>query len=661
MGEPSEQRLVGGRYLLSDELGRGGMGAVWRAHDQVLDRPVALKQVLVPGWMGEKDRERAFERVLREARAAARLRHPYVITIHDVVMDKGHPWIVMELLPASSLAQVLERTGPLSEQVAADIGLKVLEALRTAHAAGIMHRDVKPANVLLLDDGGVVLTDFGIAHVADSPTLTATGMLMGSPAYMAPERLEGAPAGEASDLWALGATLYTAVEGVPPYPMESPVAILAAILMREPRPMRLAERLEGVVQGLLRKDPEERLSHESVAAALGRVAGRPQEETRRRAGSRALAALVRDHRADASSGPDPDAPTDPGPVRPAAPPEPGAFAGSAPAASPTDPSASVSPVGRSSDAPASASPIDPSSVDPSSVAPLSGAPVGSSSTTPVSASPAAGSPPAGSPASASSGAAEGRSSGAPAKAPDSPGDVPPPPPQPGAGESRGPGGYAGGGPLVESRGPRGGGFRGTGGSEGSGLAERQVVPGGRRVARVLRGAAVFAAVAGVVAYAVPGAARWVGVEVPTVGAGTALLILFAAFALLAAVLPRPLLPEGGTAATVTRALPFVAFAGYLGGYQTGAGSHVTMAMAYGLLCAWTAVTAVRTWQRSRTAAAVAAAAVTGFAALAVMHLWIDLAGPSGLTTVILAVLNEASAAVWALATVWGWWAAGRTG
>ncbi|MGV9306865.1 serine/threonine-protein kinase, partial [Nonomuraea sp. NPDC003727] len=319
MGEPSGIRLVGGRYLLSDELGRGGMGVVWRAHDQVLDRPVALKQVLVPGWMADKDRERAFARVLREARAAARLRNPYVITIHDVVMDEGHPWIVMELLAASSLAQAVARTGPLPEPVAADIGVKVLDALRTAHTAGITHRDVKPANVLLLDDGGVVLTDFGIAHVADSPTLTATGMLMGSPAYMAPERLEGAPATEASDLWALGATLYTAVEGVPPYPMDSPVAIMAAILMREPRPMRRADRLEGVVLGLMRKDPAERLSHEPAAAALRRVAARPPgEEGRRRRGSRALAALVRDPDA---AGPHPDAPTTPGPTapRPAAP------------------------------------------------------------------------------------------------------------------------------------------------------------------------------------------------------------------------------------------------------------------------------------------------------------------------------------------------------
>ncbi|WP_431896342.1 protein kinase domain-containing protein [Nonomuraea sp. bgisy101] len=680
MGEPSEQRLVGGRYLLSDELGRGGMGAVWRAHDQVLDRPVALKQVLVPGWMGEKDRERAFERVLREARAAARLRNPYVITIHDVVMDEGHPWIVMELLPASSLAQVLERTGPLPEQVAADIGVKVLEALRTAHAAGITHRDVKPANVLLLDDGGVVLTDFGIAHVADSPTLTATGMLMGSPAYMAPERLEGAPASEASDLWALGATLYTAVEGVPPYPMDSPVAVLAAILMREPRPMRLAVRLEGVVQGLLRKDPQERLSHESAAAVLSRVATRSQEETRRRAGSRALAALVRDHRADASSGPDPDAPTAPAPA--AAPGEP---------ATPGEPDAPAGPaVPAGSDRSAwPAAPPDPG------LSAASGQDVGTPEGPGAFRGPGLGvGTPEGPGASrgpgqgvgTSEGAGASRGSGQGVGTPEGPGASRGP--GQGVGTPEGPGASAGSGrgvgPAVpvgsssgllasappgafETRSSGGAGEAagapaepGPRGAVGSGPPDRPV-PAGGRVARLLRLLAVAAAGAGVVAYVLPRAATRVGVALPSIGTGTDLLILFAAFALLAVVVPRPLLPEGGTAATVTRALPFVAFAGYLGGYQTGSGSQMTTAMAYGLLCAWTAVTAVRTWRRSRTAAAVAGAATAGFAALAVVHLWLDLAGASGLTALILPVLSAATAAAWTLATVWGWWAARRTG
>ncbi|GAA4071141.1 serine/threonine-protein kinase [Nonomuraea soli] len=279
---------VGGRYRLSEELGRGGMGVVWSAHDEVLDRAVALKQVLLPDWVAAKEREQAFTRVLREARSAARLRHPGVITIHDVVMHEGSPWIVMELLPAESLHEVVDRWGPLTEDVAVEIGVKLLDALHAAHAVGITHRDVKPGNVLLLDDGGVVLTDFGVAHVADSPTITGTGMLLGSPAFMAPERLEGRPATAASDLWALGATLYTAVEGDPPYRGPTPVAVLASILMSEPRPMERADRLRGVIAGLMAKDPGERMDFSTARAALVRAGGHPEVT-----GSRALADLVR--------------------------------------------------------------------------------------------------------------------------------------------------------------------------------------------------------------------------------------------------------------------------------------------------------------------------------------------------------------------------------
>ncbi|WP_084957773.1 serine/threonine-protein kinase [Thermoactinospora rubra] len=281
-------RLIGGRYLLLDELGRGGMGVVWRARDEVLGRPVALKQVLLPDWVVGKEREQAFERVLREARAAARLRHPGVVTIHDVVHEEGSPWIVMELLPAESLHDVVERWGPLTEEVAVEIGLKLLDALHAAHSHGITHRDVKPGNVLLLDDGGVVLTDFGVAHVADSPTITGTGMLLGSPAFMAPERLEGKPATAASDLWSLGATLYTAVEGAPPYRGPTPVAVLASILMAEPRPMRNVKRLRRVIEGLMTRDPDARMGYGEAHAALVAAGAHPEVT-----GSRALAELVR--------------------------------------------------------------------------------------------------------------------------------------------------------------------------------------------------------------------------------------------------------------------------------------------------------------------------------------------------------------------------------
>ncbi|MFI6322149.1 serine/threonine-protein kinase [Nonomuraea sp. NPDC050556] len=289
------ERLVGGRYALAAELGRGGMGTVWSARDLVLERAVALKEVALPTWVDGEERERAYQRVLREARAAARLHHPSVITIHDVVMDDGRPWIVMELLAAVSLDERLKRAGSLPEGEVAGIGLKVLDALRTAHEAGITHRDVKPGNVLLLEDGGVVLSDFGIAHVDNSASITSTGMLMGSPAFMAPERLEGRRATAGSDLWSLGATLYTAVEGASPYQGPTPVAVMGAILMAEPRPTRRADLLREVIAGLMAKDPAERLGHEEARDALewAAAAGSADDSGRSRTGSAALAALVR--------------------------------------------------------------------------------------------------------------------------------------------------------------------------------------------------------------------------------------------------------------------------------------------------------------------------------------------------------------------------------
>lgn len=289
------ERLIGGRYALAAELGHGGMGTVWSARDLVLERAVALKEVALPAWVDGEERERAYQRVLREARAAARLHHPSVITIHDVVMDDGRPWIVMELLAAVSLDERLKQAGSLPEGEVAGIGLKVLDALRTAHEAGITHRDVKPGNVLLLEDGGVVLSDFGIAHVDNSASITSTGMLMGSPAFMAPERLEGRRATAGSDLWSFGATLYTAVEGASPYQGPTPVAVMGAILMAQPRPPRNAALLREVIEGLMVKDPAERMGHEEARDALewAAAAGSGDESGRSRTGSPALAALVR--------------------------------------------------------------------------------------------------------------------------------------------------------------------------------------------------------------------------------------------------------------------------------------------------------------------------------------------------------------------------------
>jgi eukaryotic-like serine/threonine-protein kinase len=210
-------RLVAGRYRLLAALGNGGMGTVWQAEDELLTRPVAVKEVSPPASVTDGERTMLRERTLREARTAARLSHPNVVTIYDVVEDDGRPWIVMELIAARSLRDLLEADGPLSPQQAARVGLQVLAALTAAHSLGILHRDVTPGNVLIDAGGRAVLADFGIARTQDSPTLTTSGVVVGSPSYIAPERASGEPGGPESDLWSLGATLYAMVEGRPPY------------------------------------------------------------------------------------------------------------------------------------------------------------------------------------------------------------------------------------------------------------------------------------------------------------------------------------------------------------------------------------------------------------------------------------------------------------
>ena len=200
-------RVIAGRYRLEAPIGRGAMGVVWRARDQLLDRDVAIKEVQIADTLTEDERATAFQRTLREAKTAARLNHPAVVTVYDVAEDGGRPWIVMQLIHAQSLDQVLATSGPLSPRRAADMARQLLSALSVAHAAGVMHRDVKPSNVLLGSDDRAVLTDFGIATFADDPKLTQTGMVMGSPGFTAPERIRGEDASPASDLWSLGATL----------------------------------------------------------------------------------------------------------------------------------------------------------------------------------------------------------------------------------------------------------------------------------------------------------------------------------------------------------------------------------------------------------------------------------------------------------------------
>jgi hypothetical protein len=253
------------------------MGRVWRAHDDLLHRDVAVKEVIFPPGLTTTERDVLYERTLREARSAARLSHRGIVTVHDVVEEDGRPWIVMEFVPARSLQDVIDQDGPLPARQVAEIGRQMLAALRAAHAAGVLHRDVKPANVLLdtrgADDTRVVITDFGIARVEGEATLTQTGMVLGSPAYIAPERARGEHASVASDLWALGATLYAACEGYAPHDRAEAVAVLAAVLTQDPNPPGKAGPLAPVVMGLLARDPDARLTAERAAEDLERAAG----------------------------------------------------------------------------------------------------------------------------------------------------------------------------------------------------------------------------------------------------------------------------------------------------------------------------------------------------------------------------------------------------
>ncbi|MFC0863507.1 serine/threonine-protein kinase [Sphaerimonospora cavernae] len=267
LGPVGQGRLIGRRYRLLSPVGRGGMGMVWQAHDVLLDRDVAVKELILPFGLDNAGMQAAHRRMLREARSAARLSHPGIVTVHDVVEEDGRPWIVMELVRAWSLEQAVRQSGPLPVVQAAEIGVRVLDALRHAHAAGILHRDVKPGNVLLTSDR-VVLTDFGIAAIEGDVSITQTGLLMGSPAYIPPERLRGRPVTQAADLWSFGATLYAAVEGRPPYEGPDAVAVLGAVLTQEPNRPQRAGALLPVIDGLLRKNPADRLPPAQIAGML---------------------------------------------------------------------------------------------------------------------------------------------------------------------------------------------------------------------------------------------------------------------------------------------------------------------------------------------------------------------------------------------------------
>lgn len=268
MPSQETERLVGARYALEAPIGSGGMGTVWRATDRLLERPVAVKEVQLPATVPEAERAITRSRVLREARAAARISHPGAVIVFDVTEEDGRPYIVMELVEAPTLQDVVRRDGPLDEARAARVGLEVLGALEAAHAQDIVHRDVKPANVMLPGDGHAKLADFGIASVKGDPRLTATGLVLGSPSYMAPEQAREDVTGAASDLWSLGATLYFAVEGEPPFDRGQAIPTLTAVVGEDPRPLTRARALRPAIEALLAKEPGERPSPDELRRML---------------------------------------------------------------------------------------------------------------------------------------------------------------------------------------------------------------------------------------------------------------------------------------------------------------------------------------------------------------------------------------------------------
>ncbi|MFI2505418.1 serine/threonine-protein kinase [Streptomyces sp. NPDC018972] len=262
-------RVIAGRYRLESRLGRGGMGVVWRATDQLLGRGVAVKELPLDETLSAEDARRQRDRTLREARALAQLSHPHIIVVHDVVEDDERPYIVLELIDGPSLADRVAEQGPVDAAEAARIGIDLLGALRAAHAAGVLHRDLKPANVLLENGTDrVVLTDFGIARLSGSTTLTETGSFVGSPEYTAPERMSGARTGPESDLWSLGALLCTALSGESPFRRDSLGGVLHAVVVDEIRPPVEAGPILPVVRGLLERDPDRRLDADRAERML---------------------------------------------------------------------------------------------------------------------------------------------------------------------------------------------------------------------------------------------------------------------------------------------------------------------------------------------------------------------------------------------------------
>jgi serine/threonine protein kinase len=266
-------RLVAGRYRLSQRIGSGAMGVVWTAHDERLHRTVAVKQLLLQPGLAEADTDEAKRRAMREGRIAARLQHPHAVAVYDVAEDDSQPWLIMEYLPSKSLSAVLSERGTLPPRDVASIGMQVASALAAAHNAGIVHRDIKPGNVLLGDDGTVKITDFGISRATGDVTVTATGMLAGTPAYLAPEVAKGYDPGSPSDVFSLGSTLYAAIEGEPPFGLsENTIALLHKVASGKVNPPRNAGPLTALLMRLLRAEPEDRPTMAEARDALAAVA-----------------------------------------------------------------------------------------------------------------------------------------------------------------------------------------------------------------------------------------------------------------------------------------------------------------------------------------------------------------------------------------------------
>ncbi|MCX4386737.1 protein kinase [Micromonospora peucetia] len=274
-GRATPGTTIGDRYSLRSTVGNGGMGTVWRATDTLLRRDVAVKEVVLPPGLAPSDRDSMYERTLREARAAAAIQHPAVVQVYDVVTEGGRPWIVMELLDARSLADMVIEDGPVTQRVVAKIGIALLGALEVAHAIGVLHRDVKPANVLICADGRCVLTDFGVARMPTDVQLTTPGMVLGSPHFISPERAMGQEFGPPSDLFSLGVTLYTAVEGRPPFDKGDPIETMHAVVEDPPAPPQRSGPLARVLMGLLEKDPARRFDVHTARAMLRELLAGP--------------------------------------------------------------------------------------------------------------------------------------------------------------------------------------------------------------------------------------------------------------------------------------------------------------------------------------------------------------------------------------------------